>query len=141
MIEYHPDSRYTLYKNRLEPIITEAMLLPQAQTIKIAESCMRRAGLSLTGMRPTAFWLESPSLNDNYFSYCGVWYRYVNVQGIGDVRLPESVQIVIDAHTGELDDYLYKNYPVDIEVTPPTVSKERAVELARNAALSPIPFT
>lgn len=127
---------YVCNKNRNRGPVRESDLLSVGRLREIGERYIRRAGLSSSGLRLTRSGLSWQRYL-NYCCYFCVWYRYVDVPRIGEVRLPEVAMMEIDAETGELDDYFYKSYSTDIKVTPPTVSRVRATKLARKACDQP----
>jgi hypothetical protein len=131
VLAYTPDESYTLEKNRKRPPLRKADLMTKNNAIKLAEGYMRRAGLYASDMRLTHFFRERWQ-DANYLGYNLVFSSYKPVAGVGEVEFPEKVLITLDAETGELDDLLYEQRVVQADLTPPRISKDKAIQLAQS---------
>lgn len=131
LLEYIPDAGYGRLKNQGRPPIDDSKLISEQKVKQLAENYLRIGGLSVDNMRVTRVWLNVPRNDENYYYYCINWARYKQVKGVGDVELPETVGMYIDAETGELDRYFYKKYPVTIDINAPEIEQSRAEEIAQ----------
>jgi hypothetical protein len=131
VVTYDADFGYEEAKYRGKERPRESDLLSEARAVEIAKKVVELARVPMEGMRLVSFRLNKPQRDDRYYCYSGTWEKYVPVPGVGEVQFPTSILLEIDALTGELDLYLFKEFPVVVTLTPPKVSKERAIELAR----------
>lgn len=130
VLAYLPDASYKRLKNKRKPLVAKSDIIPKEKAQKLAEAYLQRAGVSVDGMRVTDFWLDGPRNDNNYYGYSCIFTRFSDTAGIGEVELPETAVFRLDAVTGEVDEYFYKNYPVTVQLAPPTVSESRAEALA-----------
>lgn len=111
----------------------ESDLISETKAIEIAKRFLTLARVPMEGMRLKSITLHYPQRDDRCYFYSLIWAKYIHVDGIGEIEFPTSILMDIDAFTGELDDFLFKEFPVILRLSRPKVSKEMAVELAKKA--------
>lgn len=131
---YSPDVWYPRIKNNKKPAPKKEELIPEKELIRVAENYIKQAGVSTEGMKLVSSELDTTRAQDKYYGYWLCWKRFVELSGIGSVEHPDAIMVYIDAQTGELDDFLYKEHSVKQDWAPLKVSKKRAEKIARDIA-------
>ena len=131
ILDYFPDILYTSSKNRNRDPISENSLKSREDIIRMANDYARKALLPMDGMRTNMVRFRRPKKDTNYYGYELAMTRFRNVEGIGEIELPDVLMINIDAETGELDLLSYREFPITIILVSPTVSKDDAISMAK----------
>lgn len=126
----YPEAKYK-YRSLERP--KENELISEAKAIEIAKRILVLARIPAGGIRLKSITLYHPKRDDRRYFYVLDWAKYVHVKGIGEVEFPTTISIEIDALTGELDKFLFKEFPVVLSLSPPKISEGMAIELARRS--------
>ena len=106
----------------------ENELISEAKAKEIVLRALAQAGIPSEGMRVA----YTKSVRSNVANNYSITYsKWVQVQDVGDVEIPVVVLTQVDAATGELFNFIYKEWPVVAPLVPPKVSRDRAVELVK----------
>lgn len=131
ILRYDPNPDYTHNKNKNRLLIKESDLLSQDQTLKIAQEIIGIINIDMNCMK--LIYKGNIKFPDqyNYRGHVYTWSKFVDVPDVGNIMMPETIIIQIDAETGEMDSFLYKNYNAKTDIHKPQISRDRAIELAQ----------
>jgi hypothetical protein len=131
VLQLRPDVMYTSLKHLHEKQFSKADVIPASRASQIVTVLLEKAGVLKEEGR-LKIELTEPVLNTepdswsgqdtNRFCYDFYWQRHERIKGIGDVAMPEEAFGEVDAVTGEVDYFLYKDYPVLIKVSKPLIA-------------------
>ncbi len=108
-------------------------LISKEKAVVTAKTFLANAGISVSDMRMSYCYLNKAHLDDmRCANYAIVFKKYVIIPQAGEVELPVTGLFDIDALTGELNSYTYKEYPVTIELVAPKYSREQCLEIAKD---------
>jgi len=131
VVQYFCGFGYQKAKARGKEKPKDGDLISEAKAKEIAQGVLAKARISMEGMRLRNFQLVRYTLQDNYCAYTAVYAKYAQLPNIGEVELPVTAQILMDAATGEVYTYIFKERPLLIALAPPQISDGQAIELVK----------
>jgi hypothetical protein len=131
VVGYDIDAGYLPYRDRLESRSAKPDLLTYDRALTLARTCIERTGIPVEGMRLSSLYPSSERYDERpYTIYLLVWGKFVDVRGIGEVEMPESVSLCMLASTGEILSVHHRKYCVDVKPVRPAISAGQAQKLA-----------
>jgi hypothetical protein len=133
VIRYQSDVGYWLARNNGKPKPNDDRLMPMPKAQAVAEGYIQRAGISMDGLRVVNITHVDMHRKNGDREYAFSLVRFANLEGIGEVMLPESLGVVMDAVTGELKMFLCTDHPLEVEFTKPVIPVQQAERTAIEA--------